>query len=181
MIKSKNKIIGILLIPIISLIGILPQVMAMCPFCTAATIIGIGISRELGLDDSIVGVFVGAMIISTALWINNLIVKRNVRRNKRGSNNFLRALSLTVLMTLLTYITFYFVGLFGPANDYRIFGMEKITFGAISGGVVSLIALFASNKIKKNNNGKVLFPYQSMAFTFALLLLNVLIFYLIFK
>ena len=69
------KILGLLLIPLLSLIAVIPGVMAHCPLCTTATIIGVGVTRSFGLDDSIVGVFVGAMIVSSALWLNNALKK----------------------------------------------------------------------------------------------------------
>ena len=174
--NRRYKILALLLMPLLSLIAILPGVMAMCPLCTAGTIIGVGVTRALGWDDSIVGVFVGAMIISTALWVNNILKKRNV-----GGNAFLRIGSITVATFVLTVLGFYYAGIFGPANTYRIFGMEKIIFGSISGAVVSFAAFFASNEIKRRNGGKVLFNYQTMALTFGALILNVLLFWGIFQ
>jgi hypothetical protein len=176
---EKSKIYGIwglLIASALLAVIILPEVSAHCPLCTAATIIGVGVTRSIGLDDSIVGLFVGAMIISSALWINKILKKKNM-----GGNDFLRITSLIIATTVLTYISFYFAGLFGPANTYRIFGMEKITFGAIFGGFVSLGAFFASDKIKKKNNGKARFKYQTMAFTFGALIVNALIFLVIFR
>ncbi|MEK6811892.1 MAG: hypothetical protein AABX96_05265 [Nanoarchaeota archaeon] len=169
------KILAWLLVPLLSIITILPSVMAHCPLCTAATIIGVGVTRSLGWDDSIVGVFVGAMIISSALWLNNTLKKRNI-----GGSPFLRASSITLATFVLTILSFYFAGLFGPANTYRIFGMEKIIFGTISGAIASFMAFFTSNKIKKKNNGKVLFNYQTMVLTFTVLLLNALLFWRVF-
>jgi len=177
--KTRNsriyKILGLLLIPLLSLIVILPGVMAHCPLCTAATIVGVGVTRSLGWDDSIVGVFVGAMIVSSALWVNNIFKKRNI-----GGNVFLRISSITVATFVLTILSFYYAGLFGPANTYRIFGMEKIIFGTISGAVVSFVAFFTSNEVKRRNDGKVLFDYQTIALTFGVLMLNALLFWGIF-
>jgi len=130
----------------------------------------------LGWDDSIVGIFVGAMIVSSALWLNNILKKRSI-----GGNAFLRISSITVATFVLTILSFYFAGIFGPANTYRIFGMEKIIFGSISGAVVSFAAFFTSNEIKKRNEGKTLFNYQSMTLTFGALILNALIFWMVFK
>ena len=167
---------GLLLISLLGLIAILPGVMAHCPLCTGATIIGVGITRSLGWDDSIVGVFVGAMIISSALWMNNILKKRNI-----GGNALLRITSITIATLVLTFLTFYYAGLFGLGNTYRIFGIEKIVFGAISGSLVSIMGFAASNKIKAKNDGKAVFGYQTMIITFAGLILNALVFWIIFK
>src|SRR3989344_3853252 len=136
------KIFGILTLFVITIISILPYAMAHCPLCTGATIVGVGITRSLGWDDSIVGVFVGAMIISSALWMNNIFKKRNM-----GGNALLRITSITIATLVLTFLTFYYAGLFGLGNTYRIFGIEKIVFGAISGSLVSIMGFAASNKI----------------------------------
>jgi len=170
------KILALLIIPLLGIIAIIPNVMAHCPLCTAATIVGVGVTRSLGWDDSIVGIFVGAMIVSSALWLNNILKKRSI-----GGNAFLRISSITVATFVLTILSFYFAGIFGPANTYRIFGMEKIIFGSISGAVVSFAAFFTSNEIKKRNEGKTLFNYQSMTLTFGALILNALIFWMVFK
>ena len=172
----KSKILGLFLIPLLSIIAIMPTVMAHCPLCTAATIVGVGVTRSLGWDDSIVGVFVGAMIVSSALWVNNIFKKRNI-----GGNAFLRIGSITIATFVLTVLSFYFAGLFGPANTYRIFGMEKIIFGSLSGAVVSFATFFASNEMKRRNEGKALFNYQTMALTFGALVLNALLFWGIFR
>jgi len=174
--SHRYKMLGLFLIPLLSLIVILPGVMAMCPLCTAGTIIGVGVTRSLGWDDSIVGLFVGAMIVSTALWINNIMKKRNI-----GGNAFLRIGSITVATFVLTVLSFYYTGIFGPANTYRIFGMEKIIFGSISGAVVSFATFFASNEIKRRNGERVLFHYQSMVLTFGALILNALLFWVVFR
>jgi len=170
------KMLGLLLMPLLSIIVIIPNVMAHCPLCTAATIIGVGVTRSMGWDDSIVGVFVGAMIVSSALWINNIFKKRNI-----GGNAFLRIGSITVATFVLTILSFYYAGIFGPANTYRIFGMEKIIFGSISGALISFAAFSASNKIKKRNEGSALFNYQTIVLTFGALILNALIFWMVLK
>jgi len=164
------------LAPLASIIATLPKVMAHCPLCTAATIFGVGITRSIGLDDSIVGVFVGAMLVSSALWVNNLLKKRNI-----GGNAFLRISSITLATFVLTALSFYYAGIFGPANTYRIFGIEKILFGSISGGIVSVIAFTLSNQLKVRNNGKALFSYQTMILTFSALILNALLFWVVFQ
>lgn len=176
--REKRKLIfriaTLLLLPLITIISLIPNVMAHCPLCTAATIVGVGVTRSLGWDDSIVGVFVGAMIVSSALWINNILKKRNI-----GGSSYLRVGSITTATFVLTILSFYFAGLFGPANIYRIFGMEKIIFGTLSGGIISIVSFYYSNHLKNKNGGKVLFNYQTMLITLATLIINAGLFALI--
>ena len=125
--NNKSKLLGLLLMPLLGIVLLIPSIMAHCPLCTGATIIGVGITRSLGWDDSIVGVFVGAMIVSSALWANNMLKKKNI-----GGNAILRVSSITLATFVLTFLTFYYAGFFGLGNNYRIFGIEKIVFGALS-------------------------------------------------
>lgn len=170
------KVLVLLLMPLLSSIIILPEVTAHCPLCTAATVVGVGVTRSLGWDDSIVGVFVGAMIVSSALWINNILRKKDI-----GGHAGLRIVSIILATFVLTILTFYYAGLFGLGNSYRIFGIEKLTFGTISGGIVSLGAFWISNRLKEKNEGKVFFNYQTMILTFLALILNAFMFWAVLK
>ena len=166
--KTKRTFVFILIIAI-AFIVVLPSVMAHCPLCTGATIIGVGITRSFGLDDSIVGIFVGGMIVSTALWFDNILKRKDI--GTKG-NSKLRLVSLIILISILTLITFYYTGLFGRGNSYRILGVESILVGSLSGGVVSLGSFYYSNHLKNKNNGKVLFNYQTIVISLIALILN---------
>ena len=172
----RYKMLRLLLIPLFILIAIIPSVMAHCPLCTGATIAGVGLTRLWGWDDSIVGVFVGGMIVSSALWFNNIFIKRGAK-----GNNFLRATALLIATFILTLITFYYAGFFGLNNPYRIFGIERIIFGTLSGSFISLFAFGLSNHLKKKNEGRVLFSYQTMILSVVALILNAGLFWIIFK
>ena len=161
----------------IAFVGTLPAVMAHCPLCTGAAIIGVGITRSLGFDDSTVGVFVGGMIISTSLWFGNIIKKRNI--GAKG-NEKLRLLSLIILTSILTLVAFYYAGLFGRGNEFRIFGIESILVGSFSGGILSLGSFYFSNHLKNKNGGKVLFSYQTIVISLIALIVNAGLFALIF-
>ncbi|PIZ82880.1 hypothetical protein COX97_02535 [Candidatus Pacearchaeota archaeon CG_4_10_14_0_2_um_filter_05_32_18] len=167
--RKMRKAFMLTLAVAIAFIGVLPAVMAHCPLCTGATIVGVGITRSFGLDDSIVGVFVGGMIISTALWFNNVLKKRNI--GIKG-NEKLRLLGLIILTSILTLVTFYYAGLFGRGNEFRIFGIESILVGSFSGGILSLGAFYYSNYLKNKNGGKVLFNYQTMIISLIALIVN---------
>ena len=44
------------------------QTLAFCPVCTIAIGAGIGLSRWIGVDDGITGLWVGGLIISLIIW-----------------------------------------------------------------------------------------------------------------
>ena len=52
------------------------QALAVCPVCTIAVGVGLGISRWLGIDDTVTGVWVGGLIVSSGLWMGNWIISK---------------------------------------------------------------------------------------------------------
>ncbi|MBS3074750.1 hypothetical protein J4447_04865 [Candidatus Pacearchaeota archaeon] len=152
----------------------IPSAMAHCPLCTGITIAGVGATRALGLDDSLVGVFAGGMVFSSALWVNNILEKRGFRKSR------LRALSLIIAIFIATLITYYTAGLAGPGNNFRIFGVERLTFGTLSGTIFSFAAFALSTKLKERNEGRTLFSYQTILLSIAALILNAFLFWAVF-
>ena len=67
----------------------------------------------------------------------------------------MRISSIALASFVLTMVSFYYAGIFGPANTYKIFGMERILFGSLSGAIVSFTAFLISNKIKTKNNRNI--------------------------
>ena len=55
------------------------QAHAVCPICTVAVGAGLGISRWLGIDDSVTGVWIGGLILSSGLWLADWIGKKGWR------------------------------------------------------------------------------------------------------
>ena len=52
------------------------EVDAVCPVCTVAVIGGLGLSRWLGIDDAITGIWIGGLIISLSLWFTDWLYKK---------------------------------------------------------------------------------------------------------
>ena len=122
---------------------ILPQIaFAHCPLCSAATGMAVAATRAYGLDDLIVGLFVGSFVVSTALWMNNFALKR--KKGKEYLPNQKAILIIFSLMTML--VTFYFAGLLDM--KYRIFGIDKIFFGTIAGTLMTLFSFQMHKKLR---------------------------------
>src|SRR3989338_7571641 len=81
----------------------LPLVLAHCPLCTGAAVAGVGVARFYGVDDGIVGLFLGAFIVSTGLWVDRWLKK------KKKSYPF-QAFILVLLSFLLLVIPLYIAG-----------------------------------------------------------------------
>ncbi len=139
-------------------IFLIPSVLAHCPLCTAATGAAVAITRWYGLDDSIVGVFVGGMVVATGLWMNNLLKKHN-----RGKE-YIRLQSGIVLLVsfILMIITLYLAKLVGPSNPFKIFGIDRILLGTFIGIVVSFASFKLHDVTRAYNKNKNYLPYQSI-------------------
>ena len=126
-------------------------VFAHCPLCVAGAGAGLSLSRILGIDDSITGVWMGAFLGATAYWLSNMIKKTYIPFQNT-------VIYLTVFST--TVLSFYRLGLINEHNGL-IANLPKLTFGIISGGILFYAVDILNNFIKRKN-GKVLFPYQTI-------------------
>ena len=50
-----------------------------CPVCAVAIASGLGISRALGVDDSVVGVWLGAILLALSQWTAYFFEKKNIK------------------------------------------------------------------------------------------------------
>ena len=174
----------IILIPLalILLFAAAIPVHAHCPLCTAAVGVAAVSAKYMGLDVSIVGLFVGAFGISTGIWLGKKIRKEYIK---------FQLPVIAILSYLLTVIPLRFISsdniyipllLFGEPGSIlnKIYWIDKLIFGTIIGGILTFIGYWIHNYIKKVK-GKVLFPYQGIIITLSLLLLSGLILFFIFR
>jgi len=141
----------------------------MCPVCTIAVGAGLGLSRWLGVDDLISGIWIGGLLVSligiTILWLN----KKNLK------NNFLR-LVVIFLYYFLTIGPLYWTKVIGaPCN--HIWGLDRIVWGIIIGSVVFLVSYAFHLWLKKKNNDKVYFPFKKVIIPVIFLVVASLILY----
>jgi len=141
----------------------------MCPVCTIAVTAGVGLSRWLGVDDLISGVWLGGLLVSligmTIIWLN----KKNLK------NNLLRLL-IIFLYYFLTIGPLYWTRVIGaPCN--HLWGLDKIVWGAIIGSAVFLISYGFHLWLKRKNHNKVFFPFQKVIIPVIFLLVASLILY----
>jgi len=183
--NMKNKKVFTILSILIftSLVKLFPLVSAHCPLCTAGAAAGIGIAKAYGVDDSISGLLIGALIASSGLWVHNMLKKRKI--------NFpLQAFFLVVIMFLLFAVPFYYKGVIINFEMVRsmpeshsmlgmgIYGIDKLLFGMIVGTILISGTFTLSDSIKAKR-GKRLFAFQGFVFMIAALAIFLLIFWLI--
>ncbi len=154
------KLLSVLLLVLVLVPLAAQLVSAHCPLCTAAAGTGVAVTRFYGVDDAITGVWLGGFAVSGALWFNRVFKKKLLPMQPL----------LVVLATLaITIASFYFAGII--SSQGKIFGIDRLLFGMVSGTAALYLGVYASGKIRKKY-GRVFFPFQSIAmilFTMSLL------------
>lgn len=144
----------------LSLFLALPSaVSAHCPLCVVGAGAGLSLSRVLGIDDSITGVWMAAFLGAMSLWISNSLKKKYIP---------FQELIIYIVIFATTIISFYRFGLINEHNGL-IGNLPKLTFGMITGGIL-FYAVDKGNALIKKTRGKVLFFYQPIIFSIAAML-----------
>jgi hypothetical protein len=145
------------------------QALAVCPVCTVAVGAGLGLAEWLGIDDSISGLWIGALIVSMSIWTINWLNKKNIKFKGRKILVFLAYYAIIVL-------PLWKKGLIGhPYN--KLCGMDKLLLGIILGSFLFAAAIPIHAFLRKRNRGKSYFQGQKIVIPIAMLLIASLIFY----
>ncbi|MCX5921837.1 MAG: hypothetical protein NTX86_00735 [Candidatus Dependentiae bacterium] len=144
---------------------------AICPICTIATGIGVGFSRRLGIDDTITGLWVGALIASTIAWTINILTSYGIR--------FIGRKPLVAFIYLLLFLwPLYYYNYIGiPGNT--LCGYDKLLLGIIIGIITFTVGCLWYNSIKVSNEGHAYFPFQKVFMPVGLLIIMSILFYCI--
>jgi len=148
------------------------KIFAFCPICTVAVGAGVGLSRWLGVDDLISGLWIGALIISTSVWFLNWLDSKNVKFP-------FRRLIVIFLFYFLTIAPLFWTNIIGHPNN-KLFGADRLLLGIIFGTIIFVFSVWLSGFLKNKNSGKVFFPFQKIIFPVSLLFITSLIIYFIY-
>lgn len=168
-----KKILTLLLAFIIVNLLIPGRTLAVCPVCAVAVAGGLGLSRYLGIDDTVSGVWVGGLILASGLWLADWIAKKKwpVPRPK---------LLAVLAMFLLTLPPLYWSKMIDlPWNKF--WGIDKVILGSIFGSLVFMGGVLLDKYLRTIHNNKVYFYYQKVIIPVTLLILTSLSFYFITK
>ncbi|MBI4021383.1 MAG: hypothetical protein HY369_04005 [Candidatus Aenigmarchaeota archaeon] len=152
-------------------LAFLPPVRAHCPLCLGAVGIAASTATYYGVDQSVVGLFWGAMGISTGLWILAHLRKRWVRFQTQlviVGSILLAVLPLFALPADSLYVPLLLAGEPGSLLN-RVYWVNKLVVGGIIAVPVTLFAWRAHLLIKQVRH-RVLFPFQGVVLTVSLLL-----------
>ncbi len=165
-----KKIFIVILTLILSHQSSVREAFAVCPVCTIAVGAGLGLSRFIGIDDSITGIWVGGMLVSLSFWTANYLEKKGAKLPQKLIFSF-------IFWALLTFIPLQISGIIGhPFNT--VFGIDKLIFGSSVGIIAFLIAVFADKKVKSVKE-KQLFNFQKVVFPLMALIIASIIMFLI--
>jgi len=145
-------------------------VKAQCPVCIVTIGGSVLLSRYLGIDDLIIGIWAGGLILSSGLWTANFIKKTFIK----GQNWI-----LTALLWITTVLGLKQAGFIGNPTC-KIHNHDKLLTGIVGGSLVFILAYGSDlflRKLNKKNPGKALFPYQRVIVPVVLLLIATLIGY----
>ncbi len=174
-----KKIIGIFL-GIIAPLFFVKNALAHCPLCVGGAVVGLSIARFLGIDDAITGVWLAALTAALAFWTESYL-------SKKIKFAFWKPTIYLVFFALMIWSLYAF-------NDWTIanlkfylinkhagllFGVEKLTFGMIIGGIVFYV-VDAIDDFFIKRHGKVYFQFQRVIVPLSsMLILSLFIYYLI--
>ncbi len=142
---------------------------AQCPVCTVAVAAGVGMSRYLGIDDTVSGVWMGALTFITALWIVKWLESKKIWF-------WFRRPIIVIAMFVLTIWPLQSIGMIGnPLNT--LWGIDRLMLGMLAGAAAFMLASFIDELTRIVNHDKVLVPFQKVIFPVTVLALTSGIFY----
>ena len=144
---------------------------AFCPVCTLAVAGGVGLSRWLGIDDTVTGLWVGGLIVSISFWTVDWL-----KEKKYKFPGILWA--ILAAYYLITVVPLYFMKIVGhPFN--RLWGFDKLILGIIIGGIFFYLGGACYQYLKKKNGGHAHFPMEKVVMPVGILVILSGIFYFI--
>lgn len=143
---------------------------AVCPLCTVAVAGGLGLSRWLGIDDTVMGVWIGALILSSGLWMADWVSK------KSWHIPYPKVLA-TSLMVLFVIPPLYMAKIMGVGNN--LWGIDKILLGTVVGMLLFFLSVRADAWLRSLNDGKVYIYYQKVILPMLFLTIGSFIFFLV--
>lgn len=155
----------------ILLLSSIKQAQAVCPVCTVAVAGGLGISRWIGIDDSVMGIWIGGLILSSGFWMADWASKKSWRIP------YPKILSI-LLMVLFVVPPLYMAKMIGlPGNT--LWSIDKILLGTIVGSGLFYAGMRLDLWLRTTNENKVYIYYQKVIAPVFFLTIGSVIFFLI--
>lgn len=161
-------------VPLLSLLLIFlfpVSVNAVCPVCTVAVAGGLGMSRWIGIDDTVTGIWIGGVILSSGLWLADWM-------GKKGWKMPFKELVSIILFYLFVIPPLYWTKMIGVRGNI-LWGIDKIVLGIVIGSTLFLCGVWLDKWLRSMNQGKVYVYFQKVIAPVFLLTLGSFILYLV--
>jgi hypothetical protein len=170
--KNKNKYLIAFLVVIASFL-MASSAQAVCPICTVAVGAGVGLSRWIGIDDTITGLWIGGLTVSMIMWTIDWLDRKNIHFKERKA-------IVAIVYYLLIVAPLYWMDIIGhPFN--KIWGIDKLFLGIVFGSIVFWSGANWYFYLKVKNNGHAYFPFQKVVMPVSPLIILSFIFYFLTK
>lgn len=149
-----------------------------CPLCTVAVAAGVGVLESYGVDKIIIGLWFGALIVSSIAWMIDWMNRKNI--------HFLfRKILIILSFYAIFIIPLYYLKAGGTvvmgSGIGEVLGIDRLLFGVILGTIIFISAIFANNYLKKINDGKVMIFWQKVIVPVVFLIISSIIAWLLIK
>lgn len=129
---------------------------AVCPVCIVAVASVLGVTRDLGVNDLITGLWYGALVVSSIMWMQDWSAKKGFAIPYRDAT-----IAIVFLAMFLGFL-YWPLNVIG-ASCPKVFGfLDSFLFGAAVGIAVFLAAVRADKWLREANAGKILVYYQKV-------------------
>ncbi len=149
------------------------QTLAFCPVCAVAVGVGLGLSRWLGVDDSVSGLWIGGVTIALIGWTINWLKQKHKTWPARDLTIWLGWLIL-ILAPL-----YWIPGVWHPLNT--LWGVNKLLLGIVLGGGVFWLMEWWYLILKNHHDNHAYFPYQKVVMPIGATIILSAVFYFITK
>lgn len=140
-----------------------------CAVCTVAVGASLEIARQLGVDDSVVGVWAGAMLVLIGYWTIKWFDKKGWIFKGRDW--------LLIIISVAMIGFMYITEIKYDAQVIGIFYLDPFLFSTILGALVMIWSSDFYQWMKAKNGGHAHFPFEKVAVPVVSLLLVSVYFY----
>lgn len=143
-----------------------------CPICTVAIGASLGVAKKLGIADSIVCLWAGALLILLGYWMILFFDKK--KWNFKYKNPILLLLSFSMIGTIYINELVY-----TPKVILYFLYIDPTLLSAIIGAIIFVYSQKLYQYMKKNNGGHAHFPFEKVVLPVVLLIMTSLLFHFI--